>query len=366
MKRILFVHSSNEMYGADRMLLRVLYSLREMPNVQVEVWLPNDVSSSGNPLSDHLTRAGVKFVVLPMPILRRRYMTVREIPGLVRRFASVAMKMKGHKPDVVFCTTSATLAMAPIARVIGVRSVVLHAQELWSGRESAVLTVFGIALTRVISISDSVERNLRGPARGKSQVIVNAVPDDARPMTPLAGRVGPVKFLVASRWNDWKGHRTLLAAWKEANAPGKLTILGAAPPIGEGVDVASLVRTAKFEESVEVVGEVHDIGPYIDSHDYLIVPSDTPEPFGLVAIEAFARARPVIGSNAGGLAVIIDEGITGRLFPLQGVHELAAILENASRRQAVVMGQRARESYVEKYSTERYGERLREFWHSLL
>lgn len=46
-----------------------------------------------------------------------------------------------------------------------------------------------------------------------------------------------------------------------------------------------------------------------------LVPSVWPEPFGLVAIEAMASGRPVIGSDTGGLADIVVHGETGLLVP---------------------------------------------------
>ena len=124
---------------------------------------------------------------------------------------------------------------------------------------------------------------------------------------------GPLRFLVASRWNAWKGHRTLLEAWDTDVFAGVLVIAGSAPTVGEGVDVPRIVAGLKRPESVEIVGQIDSIFDVLDDVDALIVPSDKPEPFGLVAIEAFSRGRAVIGSAAGGLLEIVDDGVAGRL-----------------------------------------------------
>jgi glycosyltransferase involved in cell wall biosynthesis len=48
----------------------------------------------------------------------------------------------------------------------------------------------------------------------------------------------------------------------------------------------------------------------------LVVPSRAWENFGLVALEALTRGRPVIATNFGGLPDVVDDGVSGRLVPL--------------------------------------------------
>ncbi|MFM7815600.1 MAG: glycosyltransferase family 4 protein [Verrucomicrobiota bacterium] len=60
----------------------------------------------------------------------------------------------------------------------------------------------------------------------------------------------------------------------------------------------------------------------------LVVPSLWAEPLGLVAVEAVVRGVPVIASEHGGLAEIIEHGISGLLFPNGDV----ATLEDRLRR----------------------------------
>ena len=131
---------------------------------------------------------------------------------------------------------------------------------------------------------------------------------------PVRGRSGPLTFVVASRWNSWKGHDVLLRAWDAAGCPGTLVVLGGPPAMGESIDVTELAQGVSRPESVRILGEVTDVGAQIDAADVMIVPSTKPEPFGLVSIEAFARQRPVIASAAGGSLEIVQEG-AGWLFP---------------------------------------------------
>lgn len=62
--------------------------------------------------------------------------------------------------------------------------------------------------------------------------------------------------------------------------------------------------------------------------DVCVVPSIWDEPFGLVAIEAMAAARPVIAARVGGLQDIVEHGQSGLLFPRGDAAELARALDH--------------------------------------
>lgn len=87
------------------------------------------------------------------------------------------------------------------------------------------------------------------------------------------------------------------------------------------------------------------------SGDVFVFPSAT-ETLGLVALESFASAVPVVGTNAGGIPFVIDEGKTGHLIPADGSDEdwarsIIDLLQDPARREK--MGAAARQE-AEKYS----------------
>ncbi|WP_458781225.1 glycosyltransferase family 4 protein [Arthrobacter sp. D3-16] len=171
-----------------------------------------------------------------------------------------------------------------------------------------------------------------------------------------------MKFVVASRWNSWKGHFTLLKAWDAAGCPGELVILGGPPPLGTAVDVRQLVANLVNPQSVNVVGEVADIEPYIDDADFLVLPSDSPEPFGLVILEAFARGRGVIASRGGGVLDIVEDGRNGHLYKIGSIEGLRDVFKSVDRNQALQMGANARKSYEATYSIAAYRFRFLNLW----
>jgi glycosyltransferase involved in cell wall biosynthesis len=77
-----------------------------------------------------------------------------------------------------------------------------------------------------------------------------------------------------------------------------------------------------------VVGEVPDIAPYIAESDVVLLPSDLPEGFGLVVVEAFAQGRPAIASRSGGTVDVITHGVDGWLFTPGDPASLAAVLSS--------------------------------------
>ena len=87
----------------------------------------------------------------------------------------------------------------------------------------------------------------------------------------------------------------------------------------------------------------------------VIVPSEWPEPFGLVTIEAFAKGTPVIAAHAGALPEIVEQGCTGLLFRPGAADELAERVAWAAAHPDVVaeMGRAARRTFEACYTAER-------------
>ena len=207
-----------------------------------------------------------------------------------------------------------------------------------------------------VAISDYVAATC-GLDRPAPVVIPNCVDDlgAAGTPAPAGSHGGPLRYVVASRWNTWKGHRTLIRAWETASSPGTLTVLGGPPPLGESVDVVDLVqRTVTERSSVQIAGEVADVRAAVGAADVLVLPSDEPEPFGLVVIEAFSLGRPVIASRAGGPLEIIDDGVTGWFYELGDADDLARVLASMDAAVVEAAGRHAREAYERRFAPAAY------------
>ena len=352
-RRLVFIHPSDEHYGADRILLDICSALPPEVRHDAEFWLPTDLPHGLHPLCERLEDLGGHVRHVDLPVLRRAYRTPRDLVTLARRARELTRLLREHAPEIVYLTTSAALLAAPAASRARVPHVLCHVQELWSPGDARVLAPLARGCDTLLAISTPVRDALPARLRERTTVILNGTnaPETLRPLT---GRSGPLSYVVASRWNGWKGHRTLLAAWDRCDAPGALVVLGGPPASGESVDVPALVRDLREPASVDVVGEVTDIDSYLDAADVVVMPSDNPEPFGLVAIEAFARGRPVVASDDGGLADIVTHGHDGWLFPPGDVAALQAILGTLTRAEVEAAGLRARETYEARFTDRRF------------
>ncbi|WP_183091809.1 glycosyltransferase family 4 protein [Mycetocola lacteus] len=354
------MHSSNEMYGADRILLQVLESIPQTRHGDITVLVPDDVTPAEHSLVAELESRSIASRVGPLPIVRRKYLTPRGLIGLLERMRQLDKTLRELSAEIVYVSTSAGLLAAPIARARTKAVIILHVQEIWAGGMGLLMGALSRYTHHVVAISEASRRSLKLVRSASVEVILNAVND------PISPRRQPgaanLRFLMASRWNSWKGHGTLLHAWKAANEPGELVIAGGPPELGTAVDVPKLVHDLGIESSVRIVGETSDLTGLIDEAHFVLMPSDEPEPFGLVSIEAFARGRAVIASRAGGLADIITDKETGRFFERMNADELATVLAELNATDAVEMGARARSQYESEYTPERFAERFQQLW----
>jgi glycosyltransferase involved in cell wall biosynthesis len=102
--------------------------------------------------------------------------------------------------------------------------------------------------------------------------------------------------------------------------------------------------------------------------DVLAVPSVAWENFGLVALEALVRGRPVVAPEFGGLPDIVADGETGRLVPLANPPALAAAVEEllSDRTRSSRLALEGRRRVLERYTPELHVDRLLAVYREIL
>ena len=114
--------------------------------------------------------------------------------------------------------------------------------------------------------------------------------------------------------------------------------------------------TRPLPEGVTVAYEVphDDVLAALAHASVAVVPSLWPEPFGLVAVEAMAAGRPVVASAVGGLAELVDPGVTGTLVAPGDVGALARAVRalTGDPVSAARLGEAGRHR-AERYATDR-------------
>ena len=70
-----------------------------------------------------------------------------------------------------------------------------------------------------------------------------------------------------------------------------------------------------LQNKIILKGYVKDMASFLDTADIVLCPFQD-EGFGLVALEAMARKKPVIAADSGALPEIVEDGKTGLLYPV--------------------------------------------------
>jgi glycosyltransferase involved in cell wall biosynthesis len=313
---ILFIHPSDEMYGADRVLLEVIEAVP--PQWEKEVWLPNDVEYEQRQLSNQLRQRGVSVRIIPLPILRRAHMRIAYAPRIIGDFLKTRRLLRERRPEIVYLNTSATLLCRLMCNTVRT-AVIVHVHEYFTGIEGLALRMLMWRTNKIIVVSRSVGKRLGRRLGDAADLIYNGF--DIECEASNSRQAPTLTFVLASRWNSWKGHASLLRAWSQIRRDDvRLLVLGGPPPTGAAVDVDAIVAAMPNRDSVKIVGQVEDPLATMSSGHILLVPSTKPDPLPTVAIEAMGLGVAVMASRIGGLPEIVADGKTGWLLPPDAIH----------------------------------------------
>jgi glycosyltransferase involved in cell wall biosynthesis len=160
------------------------------------------------------------------------------------------------------------------------------------------------------------------------------------------------RLVFVGALEPYKNIRGLDAAWRRvvAGRPGaRLTI------VGHGSQLAVVERlVAELPEQVEHHPSLApaEVVAELDGARALVLPS-WPEGLGRVVLEAFARGRGAVATNAGGIPDIVTDGRDGLLVPAADTDALAQAIGRVldDHGLAVRLGEAARETYVRWHQT---------------
>jgi len=167
--------------------------------------------------------------------------------------------------------------------------------------------------------------------------------DGVEPRLVCVGRLIPVK-----------GHLVLLRALAQARTrePGLVLDIAGQGPLEPALK--AYANELGLADAVRFLGFVSPIQAAIESTAAAVVPS-LGEGFGMVALEAMERGRPVIASDVGGLPEIVADGETGFVVPAGDAEVLAEAMVAlaADLPRAAAMGEAGRRRALESFTQER-------------
>lgn len=250
----------------------------------------------------------------------------------------------GHMKNRV--ATSAE-EMAPPSRIVGeahVMSVVDRIVAATPAEQAQLNWLYGADMNKVIVLPPGVDLDRFQPipkADAKKQVGIPC---------------GDKNIMFAGRIEPLKGIDTLIQAmalikqrYPTVMENTCVAIIGGDPwsdnPDAEMARLQNLLDELDIHDIVVFLGaKDQDVLPnYYAAAEMVVMPSHY-ESFGMVALEAMAMGRPVIASEVGGLAYLVQDRVTGYHVPSRNPEALAEriyeLLTNTDCREE--MGQNAR------------------------
>lgn len=288
-------------------------------------------------------------VLSPQALLRMKRIFERE------RFDVVHV----HEPLAPVLSTAA-LALAPCPIVATFHSA--GEDHRWYPLGMRLWRTLVERIDYRIAVSDAAHRAASRFIPGPFEVIPNGVllPPAVRP----DGRELSVAFV--GRHEQRKGLPVLLRAWPlvRARTGARLRVIGADP-----LSVRWLMRRQGIgDEGIDLLGSVseEERTGELARASLLAAPALKGESFGLILIEAFSCATPVVASDTEGYNQIVQDDL-GLLVP-PGDHEalaaaIVSLLQDETRR--CELGANARRVAEERYSWDTIAPRILEIYRSL-
>jgi glycosyltransferase involved in cell wall biosynthesis len=369
--KILLLHSSSDVYGASKIFLGTVQLLKKRNH---DVWV---VLSEDGPLVKKLASAGATVLMVRLGILRRKYFNPR---GIINRIATLLRARKQlqelirkEKIELVYSNTTGVLAGAFAARNCGVRHI-WHVHEIIEN-PFWLKQLLGHLMNRyavgIIAVSEAVKQSWESvlPAE-RITVIQNGIDyspylEHEHTLTKeLQLPTAAIVIGMVGRVHYWKGQSYFLklAGQLHQKHPSLHFLLaGDAYPGYEYLyqEMQTQIETLQLSEVVHNLGFREDIPAVMQTIDLLLLPSQQPDPFPTVILEAMASAKPVIATQFGGAVEMIDAGITGDLMPADQVDTAVSVIESwLDKNRLQAAGEAGRKRVLENFSLEAWEHKM--------
>lgn len=245
---------------------------------------------------------------------------------VLRQFA------RRHKPSIIVDHGTALGLVYPWSRLAGIPFILQrHFPVLRFPRGKVLYRLLSLLTAQrlIVVLTPVIAEEMRSLGYRNVWIIPNLVPEGARfsPYEEAAPRTG---LLMGRAGNPQKGFDLFLEALALSGIEGWQFQI-----VGPGVDTDPLLRS--LLEKHDLKGQVK-LGPassdpyrLIRDSSCLIMPSRY-EALPMVALEALAMGRPVLGSDVDGLRDIIIPEVNGVLFRCEDIAHLSASLIDICKR----------------------------------
>jgi len=335
-KRVLLLHSSNDMYGASRIVLQVIDILIKA-KYEVHVILPYK-----GVLNNIITDKGASCSIYNLGVFRKKYLNLN---GLYNRFLKIK-KAKNyisnyidkHHIDLLYTSTSVIISGGLAAKKSGIPSI-SHIHEIPTANKYYKIFI-GLFVrffsTKVIVVSNSVAKHWQ-PYLKKNQLLkvyngiifpVTKAPDNTK------RKIGQnITVTSIARLIPYKGHKYFIEVAKELfklNNQYQFLIVGDTFPGYESYEeeLKTLVIENDLQQKIHFLGYRTDIEAILAKSDLVFHSSIEPDSLPTVLFEAIKMKVPLVATELAGAVEILDNGNCGLLVPLNNAKKVADLIND--------------------------------------
>lgn len=360
MAKILFVHPSVELYGADKILLYILGILSAKKH-DITILLPKDgvlVSYIKNISSD------IKIVTDERLPIAHSKLVFKDYISLPKKIRQIEKLFPKHSFDIVYCNTLATVLLLYTKWS---KKRICHVHEIIENKllNFAFSFLLRFRTKNVICVSCRVKNNLLFSKN--YSVVHNGIPELAE--SDLQNKVSEVvQFALPGRFMPKKGQWFLIEALKllpkEYLEKVHVSLYGSPPPnrMEYQDELKDAVKKVDLDSVVSIKTFTSDISQIYKTANVILVPSLMADPFPTTVLESLMFSRPVITTNNGGAVEILDETYAKIIAPNDAkafASSLRFFVDNQEK--IFEMGKNARNKYENYLTIKKFETRFFEF-----
>ncbi|SDO36521.1 Glycosyltransferase involved in cell wall bisynthesis [Cryobacterium flavum] len=303
--RIAILHGSNDTYGATRVLIQEISCLVNVGHTVVVV-----VPQTG-PLAHEISQAGLEATVIVDPglaVLRRS-----NISDLLH---PIRLRPEVVDADLVVIWTLALAVYIPLLRAKR-KNFYVSVHELLLSRVGNLLVRALLAPGRfpICACSEATATWLERNGVARSRLTVTSPVFE--PVTTVEAQAphDPLTIAVVGRVNGHKGHLEVVRALQSLSpetrpacppfsASWRLLLFGAPFP-GQEAALDAVLDLIAGDARIEYRGEAASVAAIAGEIDAVACFPSTPEPFGLVPVEAWRVGVRAIGFADGGAGEVL-------------------------------------------------------------
>ena len=336
-KKILIAHSSNDKYGASKVLINII-DIFIKNGFDVYLMLPNN-----GPLNKIEIIKKTNLKIINLGVFRKKYFTlfglINRIYFIIKSSLHIKKFLKINQIDLVYTNTSTLISPSIAAKLAGIPST-FHIHEIPDGNPiySRFITAFlNVFPKEIICVSKAVYDFwiMNGLKKSKAKMIYNGFKIKKSKSKSLSNN--KIVFTSISRIIPYKGHSLLIRIFEMLCKKNKniyLQIVGdTLPEYQKYLSELKLdVKKRELNNKIKFLGFREDIISILNKSNFFIHIPLSPDPLPTVIFEAIKCETPVITNNLGGAYEILDKGKNGLIIKndllAESVEKILSYLED--------------------------------------